>query len=215
MCPLGPPQIQCTFNSYLNYLNLKTVWALNSAKLSRWGAWSWDLCPLACKPWLEHWYYVLHEQEKIFSYNQRIRQVKASIFTPPSLSTGIWEEPPQSSAPHVEWRETAWQQKMGWICFYLRFALLNPQMCLSGATSFAIIPGNVACVSQLISVRTSKHKWYKFYKHSRYIYYTQDFFIKLICLHLIVNWNVYFTNASVAPYSYHHQKSMFHWLAIE
>ena len=74
------------------------------------------------------------------------------------------------TAPHVEWRETAWQQKMGWICFHLRFALLNPQMCLSGATSFAIIPGNVACVSQLISVRTSKHKWYKFCKHSRYIY---------------------------------------------
>ena len=29
MCPLVPPQNQHIFNSHLNYLNLKTVWALN------------------------------------------------------------------------------------------------------------------------------------------------------------------------------------------
>ena len=29
MCPLVPPQNQYIFNSHLNYLNLKTVWALN------------------------------------------------------------------------------------------------------------------------------------------------------------------------------------------
>ena len=29
MCPLAPPQNQDVFNSHLNYLNLKTVWALN------------------------------------------------------------------------------------------------------------------------------------------------------------------------------------------
>ena len=29
MCPLAPPQNQHIFNSHLNYLNLKTVWALN------------------------------------------------------------------------------------------------------------------------------------------------------------------------------------------
>ena len=55
------------------------------------------LCPLACKSWEEcnTAIYILHEQEKIFTYDlQRIREVKASIFTPPALSTGIWEEPP-------------------------------------------------------------------------------------------------------------------------
>ena len=39
--------------------------------------------------------YILHEQE-ITPYDQRIREVKASIFTPPALSTGIWKELPQS-----------------------------------------------------------------------------------------------------------------------
>ena len=39
--------------------------------------------------------YILHEQE-ITPYDQRIREVKASIFTPPALSTGIWKEQPQS-----------------------------------------------------------------------------------------------------------------------
>ena len=29
MCPLAPPQNQPIFNSHLNYLNLKTVWALS------------------------------------------------------------------------------------------------------------------------------------------------------------------------------------------
>jgi len=29
MCPLVPPQNQPIFNSHLNYLNLKTVWALS------------------------------------------------------------------------------------------------------------------------------------------------------------------------------------------
>ena len=34
--------------------------------------------------------YILHEQEKIFIYDlQRIREVKASIFTPPAISTGV------------------------------------------------------------------------------------------------------------------------------
>ena len=29
ICPLAPPQNQPIFNSHLNYLNLKTVWALS------------------------------------------------------------------------------------------------------------------------------------------------------------------------------------------
>ena len=81
MCPLAPPQNQPIFNSHLNYLNLKTVWALSIelsehwAQLkcfvnsgthatngwsdkslhSRWGVWScYYLCPLVCKFWWEH-----------------------------------------------------------------------------------------------------------------------------------------------------------------
>ena len=81
MCPLAPPQNQPIFNSHLNYLNLKTVWALSielsehwtqlkcfvdsgthatnvwsdKSLHSRWGVWSWYyLCPLACKFWWEH-----------------------------------------------------------------------------------------------------------------------------------------------------------------
>ena len=73
MCPLAPPQNQHIFNSHLNYLNLKTVWALNielsehwtelkcfvdsgthatnvwywQSLHSRWWAWSWDtICAL-------------------------------------------------------------------------------------------------------------------------------------------------------------------------
>ena len=30
MCPLAPPQNPHIFNTHLNYLNLKTVWALNA-----------------------------------------------------------------------------------------------------------------------------------------------------------------------------------------
>ena len=30
ICPLAPPQNQHIFNTHLNYLNIKTVWALNA-----------------------------------------------------------------------------------------------------------------------------------------------------------------------------------------
>ena len=33
-----------------------------------------------------HGIYILHEQEKIFPYDQRVREVKTSIFTPPPLN---------------------------------------------------------------------------------------------------------------------------------
>ena len=36
MCPLAPPQNQHIFNSHLNYLNLKTVWAPNMELSKRW-----------------------------------------------------------------------------------------------------------------------------------------------------------------------------------
>ena len=36
MCPLVPPQNQHIFNSHLNYLNLKTVWALNIELSEHW-----------------------------------------------------------------------------------------------------------------------------------------------------------------------------------
>ena len=66
--------------------------------VSRCEAWSRDII---CAPWPVNrgkntGIYILHEQETIFSYDQRIREVKTSIFTPPALSTGVWEEPPQS-----------------------------------------------------------------------------------------------------------------------
>ena len=39
----------------------------------------------------------LSYMSKIFLYYNRNRVIKASIFTPPALSTGIWKEPPQFS----------------------------------------------------------------------------------------------------------------------
>ena len=47
MCPLVPPQNQHIFNSHLNYLNLKTVWALN-IELSELKTlcWQWYTCKL-------------------------------------------------------------------------------------------------------------------------------------------------------------------------
>ena len=36
MCPLAPPQNQPIFNSHLNYLNLKTVWALSIELSEHW-----------------------------------------------------------------------------------------------------------------------------------------------------------------------------------
>ena len=36
MCPLAPPQNQQYFNIHLNYLNLKTVWALNIELSEHW-----------------------------------------------------------------------------------------------------------------------------------------------------------------------------------
>ena len=38
----------------------------------------------------------LSYMSKIFLYYNRNREIKASVFTPPALSTGIWKEPPQS-----------------------------------------------------------------------------------------------------------------------
>ena len=38
--------------------------------------------------------YIMHEQKKIFLYDQRIREVRYSLFAPPALSTGVWEELP-------------------------------------------------------------------------------------------------------------------------
>ena len=97
-------------------------------QLSRWWAWSWDI---SCALWLGEntGVSILHEQEKIFLYYKRNREIKASIFAPPALSTGIWKEPAQSSIRDLLqcWmrRETAIQQMIGWICFHLSFALLR------------------------------------------------------------------------------------------
>ena len=53
------------------------------------------LCLFACKSLLEHWYlYIVWAREDIFIWPENQR---SSIFTPPALSTGIWEELPQSS----------------------------------------------------------------------------------------------------------------------
>ena len=148
------PQNQHTFNSHLNYLNLKTMWAQDwtwlpfkllwevvhmKQMLSRWGAWSWDIISALWPVNQEHCY--LYEQD-IYIWPAE-NWVKASIFTPPALSSGVWEEPPQSSIRDLLqcWmrRETAIQQMMGWICFHLSSAW--------------------ACWSP---VKTSKHEWCNF-----------------------------------------------------
>ena len=135
------------------------------------------LYPLPGKSWWEHWYLYLAWTREEFTYDlQRIREVKASIFTPPALSSGVWEEPPQSSIRDLPqcWmrRKTAIQQMIGWIYFHLSFAYISTW----------VLREPVDFQSEYPSMNGAT-----FYKHSRCILYS-DILHPIILIYLVVNF---------------------------
>ena len=126
------------------------------------------LCLFACKSLLEHWYlYIVWAREDIFIWPENQR---SSIFTPPALSTGIWEELPQSSIRDLLqcWmRRDTHTANDGMGIFPLELCPAKSLYCVY--QELATVPWNVA-MCEPVDLSVSKHEWSNFYKHSTYIY---------------------------------------------
>ena len=125
--------------------------------------------------------YILHEQKKIFSYDQRIREVKHSLFTPCTNPINwVWEE-----LPHLLKRLAAMLNKKRE--YVATWAYWEPLLCLSDPLQICL--EMQLCVCPLISSQIHGPSMIAatFYKHSMHIYiYTQCF--RLYVLYLTVNF---------------------------